>query len=118
MTNSKEVIITSFIKTLKEFGFRINDEYIVTLMGPRGNTILKKLLTNLKINYSEELIAKLDKKRAKIESELSNQIKLNKGSYDILRILKGQIKLALASMNNKIVLKEHLRNCKIENILI
>lgn len=63
-------------------------------MGPSANTILKKLLTKLKINYSEELISKLNKKRAKIENELSNQINLNKVAYEILRILKGQIKLA------------------------
>ncbi|MBK5133868.1 HAD-IA family hydrolase [Candidatus Bathyarchaeota archaeon] len=41
-------------------------------------------------------------------------MKLTNGAFDILEALKGQVKLALASMNNKAVIKKHLKMCRLE----
>ena len=114
LADSKKVIIMSFNKTLTEFGFTVNEDYIERLMGSSATKILEEIIVSLNVEVSKELIEKLSKKRVKVESELSNQIKLNKGAYDLLKVLKGKVKLALASMNNKEVIKKHLKTCKIE----
>jgi HAD superfamily hydrolase (TIGR01509 family) len=38
---------------------------------------------------------------------------LNAGAYEILNNLKGKVSLALASMNNKEVVRKHLETCQI-----
>lgn len=43
-------------------------------------------------------------KRVKAELELSSYVELSEGALDLLNSLKGKVRLALASMNNKEVI--------------
>jgi len=56
------------------------------------------------VNFNEETLKNLVKKRIEAELEMSDQVKLKTGTLEFLESLKGKVKLALASMNNKPVI--------------
>jgi len=43
LADSKKAIIMSFNKTLTEFGFRVNEDYLESLMGSSATKILEEM---------------------------------------------------------------------------
>lgn len=113
LVESKKIIASSFIKVLNEFGLSVNEKEIIGLMGPSASIIFKQVLSSLNVDFTEELVEKLARERVIAEINFSRKIRLNAGAYEILNNLKGKVSLALASMNNKEVIRKHLETCQI-----
>lgn len=113
LVQSKKVIAASFIKVFDEIGLSIDEHAIIGLMGPSAAIIFKKILSSLNVDFTEKLIENLANKRESAEINFSDKIRLNAGAYELLKNLKGRVSLALASMNNKEVIRKHLETCQI-----
>lgn len=64
-----------------------------------------------KIDYNDTIVNDLVKKRINAELQLSSCVELRDGVFDLLESLKGKIRIALATMNNKQVIDQMLQGC-------
>ena len=101
LANTKKVIVASFQKALNEINCNTEDIIIERLIGIGSAQTFKEILKLKKAKFSEELIDSLVQKKVQKSLELSGEVKLFDGSIELLNILKGKIKLGLASMNKR-----------------
>lgn len=111
LADTKDIILNSFRKALEDLEIKFDEELIKSLMGKRAREIFSEVLKNADISFNEETLNNLVEKRVKEELELSSCIELKVGAMDLLAALKGKVKLALASMNNKPVIDTMLNGC-------
>jgi HAD superfamily hydrolase (TIGR01509 family) len=109
LAHTKTIAVKSFKKTLAEINLDVSDEYIKKQMGKSAKEILLETLRHFNKNYSEEKIEQLLQKRIEAEIQLSKKVKLHDGAIELLDALKGKIKLALATMNDKPVITHLLK---------
>ena len=74
---------------------------IERLIGIGSAQTFKKILKLKKAKFNDELIDSLVQKKVQNSIQLSEEVKLFDGSIELLNILKGKIKLGLASMNKR-----------------
>ncbi len=111
LAKTKDIILHSFRKALEELQIEIDEKFIKNLLGKSAKEIFFAILKRSGIPFNEKTLNDLVKKRVKAELELSSCIELKEGALDLLASLKGKIKLALASMNNKQVIDRMLNGC-------
>jgi HAD superfamily hydrolase (TIGR01509 family) len=111
LADTKDIVLNSFRKALEDLETKFDEELIRSLMGKRAREIFSEFLKNSNINFDEETLNNLVEKRVKAELELSSCVELKDGAIDLLTALKGKVKLALASMNNKQVIDSMLNGC-------
>jgi beta-phosphoglucomutase-like phosphatase (HAD superfamily) len=70
-----------------------------------------EILQLSKIDFDDELVDYLVKKRIDAELELSDKVTLREGAFALLIALKGKVKLALVLMSNKPVIDRMLTAC-------
>lgn len=111
LAKTKEIVLQSFHKALDELSIEVDERLIPSLLGNSAKEIFINVLRNSEIGFNEKTIKKLVEKRIKAELELSSCVELRDGAFDLLNELKGKIKLALATMNNKQVIELMLNSC-------
>ena len=84
LADTKDIVVTSFQTVLKQIGCNVADEFI------------------------ERLIDKLVKRKIDIAVGLADKVKLLDGAPELLESLDGQVKIALASMNNRRIIEKML----------
>ena len=89
----------------------VADGYIESRLGTSAREVFREILSTANVGFDEETIKGLVEKRIHAEIELSGQVRLNEGAYDLLKALRGRVKLALATMNNKPVIDYLLEAC-------
>ena len=111
LANTKEIVVASFKRVLKDSPFRVADGFIESRLGTSAREIFREILGTAKVGFEEETIKELVEKRMQAEIEISGQVRLNEGAFDLLKALRGRVKLALATMNNKPVIDYLLEAC-------
>jgi HAD superfamily hydrolase (TIGR01509 family) len=109
LAHTKNTAVKSFKKTLAEINLEVSNEYIIKQMGKSAKEIVLETLKHFNKQYSEDKIKQLLQKRIKEEIKLSKEVKLHDGAIELLEALKGNIKLALATMNDKQVITHLLK---------
>ena len=111
LAETTNVIVASFREVLDELHINVNDGFIESRTGTSAKGIFSEILRTSGASFDEETVRNLVEKRIKAELEMRDQVRLNKGALDLLKSLKGKVKLALASMNNKPVISHVLTAC-------
>jgi HAD superfamily hydrolase (TIGR01509 family) len=100
LADTREVIVFSFQKALKEIKCNISDEYISRRIGIGAADTFRDILRSAKRPFDEKTIERLVARKSELEIELADQVKLFPGAIELLDALHGKIKMGLASMNN------------------
>lgn len=111
LADTKDIVMNSFRKALEDLPIEFDEELLESLMGKRAKEIFSAVLQKSEMSFNEETLNDLVEKRVEAELELSSCVELKDGAMDLLASLKGKVKLALASMNNKQVIDTMLNGC-------
>ncbi|KON33040.1 MAG: hypothetical protein AC479_05870 [miscellaneous Crenarchaeota group-6 archaeon AD8-1] len=116
LADTKEVIIASFQMALREINCSPDSKVIERLIGIGSSQTFREILRIENISFDEQLIDSLVRIKVKNSIELSKEIKLFKGSKDLLMILKDKIKLGLASMNKREFIDNLLKRLELADV--
>jgi beta-phosphoglucomutase len=114
LADTREVIVISFQKALEEINCQVSGEYVERRIGIGAAETFREILRSANLSFDEKQIQKLIERKSKVEIELTSQVKLFEGVRDLLRTLKGKIKVGLASMNNHCVIEHMIREMDLE----
>lgn len=115
LANTKKAIVASFQKALSEINCNTSNKLIERLIGIGSAETFKEILKIENVSFDKVLIESLVRKKVQTSIELSEEVKLFDGSRDLLRILKGKIKLGLASMNKRKFIEHMLQKFDLIN---
>jgi len=115
LADTRWAVVSSFQKALREIYVQISDEFIERRIGIGSAETFREILRTSEMHFDEALIKSLVEKKVQAEIELSNKVKLFEGTVEILESLRGKVKLALASMNNRDVIDHMLNALKVRN---
>jgi HAD superfamily hydrolase (TIGR01509 family) len=102
--DTRQVIVISFQKALREVNCKVSNEYIERRIGIGAAETFREILRSAKMQFDEKLIQHLVERKSQLEIELTDQVKLFPGAHELLEALHGKVKMALASMNNRSVI--------------
>jgi HAD superfamily hydrolase (TIGR01509 family) len=113
LAETTNVVVASFHKVLDPLPITVAKGLIERRTGTSAREIFLEILRDSGVSFTEETVRRLVEKRIEAELEMSDQAKLKEGARDLLKSLKGKVKLALASMNNKPVIDRMLTACEL-----
>jgi len=113
LADTRQVIVASFQKALSDIRCKIGDEFIERRIGIGSEETFREILRASGTRFDEALIKSLVEKKIQAEIDLSSKVKLFEGAAEILESLHGNVKLALASMNNRDVIDYMLSALKV-----
>jgi beta-phosphoglucomutase len=108
LADTRQMVVASFQKVLSEIHCDISDEFIARRIGIGAAETFREILRKSGISFDEALIRLLVDKKIQAEIDLSSRVKLFSGAMELLASLRGKVKLALASMNNRAVIDHML----------
>jgi len=108
LADTKDIVVTSFQTVLKQIGCNVADEFIERLIGVGSRNTFKEALKAQNVPFDEEWIDKLVKRKIDTAVSLADRVKLLDGASELLEALNGQVKIALASMNNRRIIEKML----------
>ena len=109
LADTRQVVVASFQKALSEVRCKTSDEFIEQLIGIGSAGTFREIFRSSKASFDETLIRRLVEKKVQNEIEMSYKVKLFAGSLEILESLHGRVKLGLASMNDRAVIRHMLK---------
>jgi HAD superfamily hydrolase (TIGR01509 family) len=115
LADTHKAIVYSFHKTLGEIGADVADEQITRRIGIGATEIFREILSSRNKSFDSQLIAELVARKINAEISVSNEVELFEGALELLKSLKGKMKLGLASMNNRQVIDNLLFANKIND---
>lgn len=101
LADTRLVLLFSFKKAFREVNCEVTDDMIERRIGIGTISTLQEILREKAVSFDDELIQKLLKIKVQTEIDYSNQVSLFEGTLELLDALKGKIKVALASMNQR-----------------
>ena len=116
LADTRDVIVATFKKVSREAGVTASAEFIERRIGTGAAQTFREILQAGGKHFDEELIAKLLEKKIQTEMSMSNRVKLLPGGLSLLEEMQERIVLALASMNNRLVIEDLLNSMKIRNL--
>ena len=115
LADTRKVILVSFQQALHTISVKTDTDFIERQIGTGAAETFKTILKKAGKPYDETIIKRLIDEKVKAEIKLTREVKLFPGAKELLVELQGNTKLALASMNNRRVIDELLRNMDIED---
>jgi HAD superfamily hydrolase (TIGR01509 family) len=104
LADTRQVVVSSFQQALRENRVQIGDEFIERRIGIGSEETFREILRTSGTRINEALVKSLVQKKIQTEIDLSSKVKPFEGAAEILESLRGNVKLALASMNNRDVI--------------
>jgi HAD superfamily hydrolase (TIGR01509 family) len=108
LADTKRAVIQSFQKVLSKAGCRVNDEFIERRMGIGTKKTIIEAFKECHVIFDVLTLEKLAKEKIRIQAELTDDVKLFDGVTEFLDALKGRIKIGLATMSSRKVVKKLL----------
>ncbi len=108
LADTRQMVVASFQKALNGTHCTISDEFIARRIGIGAAETFREILRTSGISFDEALVRFLVDKKIQAEIDLSSRVKLFSGAMELLASLRGKVKLALASMNNRGVIDHML----------
>ena len=108
LADTRRVIVTAFQKSLEKYGCIVSDDFIERRIGiGTKKTILEAFRDcNLRLKVFE--LEKVATEKIRIQSELTELVRLFDGAIELLENLHGEIGIALATMSNRKVVDKLL----------
>ena len=114
LADTRKVILASFHKALRDtLNCDATDEFIERRIGVGAAGTFREILLEKGISFDDALIKRLVEVKVQVEIEKTNEAELFEGAQELLESLKGKVKLALASMNNRDVIDHMLNELKV-----
>jgi beta-phosphoglucomutase len=114
LAQTTSAVVDSFHKVLNPLPIKVPEGLIERRTGTSAREIFLEILQTSGVRFDEETVNDLVEQRIEAELEMSPQARLTAGARELLEALKGKVKLALASMNNKAVIDWLLTNCELK----
>jgi HAD superfamily hydrolase (TIGR01509 family) len=108
LADTRQAIILSFQKVLKEVGCEVSDHFLEKQIGIGARYMLMNALKTVGIPFEEAMIESLLERKDRIHAELSDRIVLFEGATDLLDTLRSRVSIALATMSNRRVIDKLL----------
>ncbi len=104
LADTRRVVVASFQKALREVDCNIDDAFIEQRIGIGSAETFREILRSSEISFDEALIKRLVEMKVRNEIEMSAEVKLFGGAFELLQCLRGKVKLGLASMSDRAVI--------------
>ena len=104
LADTRKAIVISFQRALKEINLEVPTEYIERRIGIGASETFREILQAANRRVDEKIVKQLVERKSRMQLELSSEIELFEGARELLEGLKGQVKVGLASMNNRSVI--------------
>jgi len=104
LADTRKAIVVSFQRALKEINLEVPTEYIERRIGIGASETFREILQAANRRVDEKIVKQLVERKSRMQLELSSEIELFEGARELLEGLKGQVKVGLASMNNRSVI--------------
>jgi HAD superfamily hydrolase (TIGR01509 family) len=114
LADTLPVVVLSFQKVLREIGCGVSDEFLAKQIGIGARNMFKDALRLTGIVLDEKTIDRLLEEKTKIHAELADRIELFDGAVVLLDSLRFKLKMALATMSNRIVIEKLLKKKRLE----
>ncbi len=116
LADTRQVVVTTFQKVIREeVNYEVDREFIERRIGTGAAQTFREILQNAQKPVTEELIERLLVRKIETEISLSDRVRLFPGAIELLEALQREVRLALASMNNRAVVEDLLAKMKIRN---
>jgi HAD superfamily hydrolase (TIGR01509 family) len=116
LADTRNVIVKTFQKAVREIiSINVDAEFVERRIGTGAKQTFREILQNANKPTDNTIIKKLLAKKIELEISMSDTVSLFPGSKELLEALRGKVKLALASMNNRAVIEELLERMNISN---
>jgi beta-phosphoglucomutase len=109
LADSHQVVVASFQKAISNIYCKVSDEFIERHIGVGSAETLRAMLSVSEGSFDEAIIRILVEKKVQNEIKMSSKVKLLAGALELLETLKGNVKLGLASMNDRPVINDILQ---------
>lgn len=111
LADTREVIVESFRKAVNETGLSVSREFVERRIGIGAEETFREILRASNLEVTDALVKRLIESKNRVEIALGDKVVLFDGALDLLKSLRGKVKLALASMNSREVI-DHLIKLK------
>lgn len=108
LADTRRAVVTSFQKTLRQIGCKVDDMFIERKMGIGAKNTFKEALNSQNFSFNDTMIEKLVEKKIDMQIQLIGMVNLFDGAVEVLDSLQTLVRIALASMNNKKVIDRML----------
>ncbi len=109
LADTRKAIVISFQKALKEINLEVPTEYIERRIGIGASETFREILSAANRRIDEKVVKQLVERKSRVQIELSSEVALFGGARELLEALRGKVKVGLASMNNRSVIKHLLQ---------
>ena len=109
LADTRRAIVVSFQKALKEINLEVPVQYIERRIGIGASETFREILKAANRRVDGKVVKQLVERKSKVQIELATEVKLFEGSLELLEMLKGKVKVGLASMNNRAVVMHLLK---------
>jgi len=110
LADTRKAIVISFQKALKEINLEAPTTYIERRIGIGASETFREILAAANRRVDEKVVKQLVERKSKVQIELASEVALFDGAHDLLVALRGKVKVGLASMNNRSVIMQLLKN--------
>jgi HAD superfamily hydrolase (TIGR01509 family) len=110
LADTRKAIVISFQKALKEINLEVPTTYIERRIGIGASETFREILAAANRRVDEKVVKQLVERKSKVQIELASEVALFDGAQDLLAALRGKVKVGLASMNNRSVIMQLLKN--------
>ncbi len=109
LADTRHAIVVSFHRALRENGLDVTTEYIERRIGIGASDTFRDILRSQSHVVDERLVKRLVACKSDIQVQLADEVQLFNGARELLAMLQGKVKVALASMNNVTVVGHLLK---------
>jgi HAD superfamily hydrolase (TIGR01509 family) len=114
IADTKKAVIQSFQKVLTQAGCNVTDEFILRLLGIGTKKTIIEAFKKCKKRLDVSTLEKLAEEKVTIQAELINDVRFIDGAIELLELLHGKTKIALATMSSRRVVDKILLEKKIK----
>ena len=115
LADTRKAVVQSFQTVLTKAGCKVSNEFLVRLMGVGTKKTIIEAFKKCNKRINVETLEEMSKEKVRIQSELTDLVKVFRGTIELLDELKGKTKLAVATMSGKPVIDETLSKKKLES---
>ena len=113
LADTRKAVVQSFQRVLTEAGCRVTDEFIARRMGIGTKKTIIEAFKECRMRLDVSTLERLANKKIGFQAELANIISLFEGTTQLLEVLHGKMKLALATMSSRKVVDKLLSEKRI-----
>jgi HAD superfamily hydrolase (TIGR01509 family) len=104
LADSKNAVVASFQKVFQESNIVVSNEFIEKRIGIGSRNLIIDALKASNVPFDDKLLDTLLNGKIEAEIELTSMVNLFDGAIELLNSVRGKMKTALASMNNRAVI--------------